>query len=49
MAFDHFMGWVLTWALAWAMSGPGPQPRPLRPIECGSPLSFLENLAGVFG
>jgi len=35
----------LTWALVWAMSGPGPQPRPLRPIECGGfdfRLSLLE-------
>ena len=43
----------MTWALVWAMSGPGPQPRPLRPIECGgfdfrlslSELSFI----GVVG
>jgi len=39
------MGWVLTWALVWAMNGPGPQPRPLRSIECGGidvGLSLLE-------
>jgi len=22
MAFDHFIGWALTWALVWATSGP---------------------------
>jgi len=32
---DYLMGRALTWAMAWAMSGLGPQPRPLRPIECG--------------
>jgi len=24
MTFDHFMGWVLSWAVFWAMNGPGP-------------------------
>jgi len=36
MTFDHFMGWVLSWAVVWAMNGPGPQTRPLRPIERGA-------------
>jgi len=35
MTFDHYMGWVLTWALAWAMSGLGPQNWPWGPIEGG--------------
>ena len=48
MTFDYFMGWVLTWALIWAMSGPGPQPRPLRPIECGG-LRFSLKFIGVVG
>jgi len=29
------MGRALAWVLAWAVSGPGPQPRPLGPIEHG--------------
>jgi len=33
MMSDYLMGLALTWDLAWAMSGPGPKPRPLRPIE----------------
>jgi len=44
MTFDHFMGWVLTWALVWAMNGPVPQIRPLKPIEGDT--SMLANVLG---
>jgi len=60
MMSDHLMGRALTWVLAWAMSGPGPKPRPLRPIGHGgfyftkfigvvSPGFNLTGFAGVAG